>query len=185
MCRIAFLLMALVGCAPRASDDPTCTDVFFADTDGDQHGDAGAMETACSAPGGYVATDDDCDDSDGSIHPGADEVCNGLDDDCDARIDIDAIDEETWYADGDLDGFGDEATTTTACSQPAGYAAVAGDCADDDPEVSPGADELCNEIDDDCDELVDSLDPSLVQGTVWYEDADADGYGDPATGAHA
>jgi hypothetical protein len=60
-----------------------------------------------------------------------------------------------------------------------------GDCVDYDPAVHPDADELCNDVDDDCDALVDSLDPGLVQGTVYYADADGDGYGDPTTGAHA
>ena len=42
---------------------------------------------ACSAPSGYVANDDDCDDSDSAVNPGASEICNGVDDDCDTQID--------------------------------------------------------------------------------------------------
>jgi len=55
---------------------------WFADTDGDGHGDPAAGVMACAAPAGHVASDDDCDDTQPLVHPGAMEVCDGLDDDC-------------------------------------------------------------------------------------------------------
>ena len=50
----------------------------------------------------------DCDGADAAIHPGADEVCDEVDNDCDDEIDNDAIDATTWYFDVDADGFGGE-----------------------------------------------------------------------------
>ncbi|MCB9674340.1 MAG: hypothetical protein H6737_04440 [Alphaproteobacteria bacterium] len=51
------------------------------------------------------------------------------------------------------------------------------DCDDADPDVRPGAPELCDGVDDDCDGLVDDVDPDVV-ATVYYPDLDGDGYGD-------
>ncbi len=60
-----------------------CTDVWYADEDGDGYGGA-SLGTACDPPAGAVAEADDCDDADSGVHPGATDVCDGLDNDCDA-----------------------------------------------------------------------------------------------------
>ncbi len=87
------------------------------------------------------------------------EYCNGVDDDCDGHIDeADAHDASLWYADGDGDGYGDEASSGLACSQPPGFVANADDCDDSDGFTFPGAAEL------------DSTD-------LCAQDADEDGYG--------
>ncbi len=78
------------------------TVTWYRDGDGDGHGDAAMTETACGAPVGYVASDDDCDDTSDGIHPGADELCNGDDDDCDGSAD------ETWTDLGSRCDGGDE-----------------------------------------------------------------------------
>ncbi|MFZ5478434.1 MAG: MopE-related protein [Myxococcota bacterium] len=124
--------------------------------------------------------DEDCDDGDPSVNPGASEVCNGVDDDCDGVVD-DAGD--TWYADADGDGFGVEGDALVRCEAPEGYVATAGDCDDGSAEVSPAAVETCNLVDDDCDAAVDE--PEARDAAVWYPDADADGFGDPAAGEAA
>jgi hypothetical protein len=178
------VVLVIVACGHPSAGDPACTDTFYADADGDGHGNARMPLTDCAAPSGYTTTSDDCDDERAAVHPGADEIFNALDDDCDVDVDEDAIDALVWYTDADGDGFGDDGAVTTACTAAADQVAVAGDCADDDAAVNPDEDELCNDVDDDCDGFVDSADPSLVQGTIWYADADVDGYGDPATGAH-
>jgi hypothetical protein len=74
------------------------------------------------------------------------------------------------------------AILTGTCAHPAGYAEVGGDCDATEFAVNPDQIELCNGHDDDCDELVDTEDDSLVGGDVWYEDADFDGFGDVTTG---
>jgi subtilisin family serine protease len=93
----------------------------------------------------------DCDDLEPSVHPDADETCNERDDDCDGETDEDAVDVQPWYADADGDGFGDAAAETWACSPPSGHTDDATDCDDADGAISPGADEVCNDVDDDCD----------------------------------
>jgi hypothetical protein len=120
------------------------------------------------------AAGEDCDDADANVHPDAPELCNDLDDDCDTEIDEDVGD--TFYTDGDGDGFGDDAAPVTACQISAGLAAVPGDCDDTDDAINPNASESCNDLDDDCDTQIDE-----DASDVWYADGDGDGYGDPAT----
>ena len=156
-----------------AVDAPT----WYADLDFDGYGDAGASLTTCDQPTSHVADDTDCDDTDAAVYPGADEYCNGVDDDCDGAIDEDdAIDAATWYADVDADTYGDASSTTVACSAPTGFVADSADCGDSDAAVYPGATETCNGIDDDCDSTVDEDD--AADAAIWYADDDADGYGD-------
>ncbi|MFH1466897.1 MAG: putative metal-binding motif-containing protein [Pseudomonadota bacterium] len=118
----------------------------------------------------------DCDDADATVHPEADEVCNGADDDCDGAVDEDALDALIWFDDDDGDGYGDPASTTTACDQPTGYTDDATDCDDADPAVNPGAVEVCNGTDDDCSGTID--DDYAADAPTWYADGDGDGYGD-------
>ena len=101
---------------------------------------------------GWIEEDGDCDDGDRTIHPQADELCNGVDDDCDTIVDNDPSDGTTWYPDADGDGFGDPALATRSCEAPQGYADQADDCDDGNGAVHPGVDEVCdNGLDDDCD----------------------------------
>ena len=91
----------------------------------------------------------------------------------------------TWFADGDTDGWGDAATPQVACSQPAGYVEDDTDCDDGDAAISPAALEVCNDVDDDCDGLVDDDDPDRVGGLTWYEDGDGDGWSGDLTTAES
>ena len=93
--------------------------------------------------------------------------------------------ERTFFADMDGDGYGDVASPITACLAPDGYDVRGDDCNDDDGTIHPSADELCNDVDDDCDGLTDSVDPTLVEGSVYYADVDVDGFGDASSGWHA
>ena len=165
-----------------SGEDSDCVDTsdmssWYADTDGDGFGDPDVVTTACEAPDGTVADGTDCDDTDSSVNPAADELCatEGVDDDCDGETDEDdSVDAGTWHVDADGDGYGDPASAYTACTSD--DIADSSDCDDDDETVHPGADEWCDGIDNDCDgetDEADALDPS-----TWYDDADHDGYGD-------
>ena len=137
---------------------------WYADSDGDGYGDADAGQLACEQPEGYVATPGDCDDAESTVHPGAEDVCDGFDNDCDGVVDNGAT-SSTWYQDADGDGYGDDGVTTTSCELPGGYAPVGGDCNDADPAYNPGADES------------DCADPNdyNCDGSVGYADRDGDG----------
>ncbi|HNT00070.1 MAG TPA: MopE-related protein [Polyangiaceae bacterium] len=100
---------------------------------------------------GYV-TPQDCDDSNPDVHPGATEVCNGIDDNCDGNIDEGVL--TTYYRDADNDGFGsnDPSARMQACSQPDGYVTISGDCDDSAWAINPDQTEIWgNDIDEDCD----------------------------------
>jgi predicted outer membrane repeat protein len=162
---------------PGDTDDSDACDelVWYADTDADGFGDDAVTELACERPDGFTEVGGDCDDGDDAAFPGGEEVCDGADNDCDGTTDPDdAVGTLTWYADGDGDGYGLEGDTTTACTQPNGYAPEFGDCDDADPTMNPGEIDDCNGRDDDCDGAVDSDVPD------WFEDRDGDGWGDSA-----
>ncbi len=98
----------------------------------------------------------DCDDTNALIFPGADEKCNGVDDNCDGTIDVDAVDKQTFYLDNDEDGYGDSSNTITSCQQPQGYVSVGGDCSDSNSSINPGAEEVCGDlIDNNCNYYID------------------------------
>ncbi len=96
---------------------------------------------------GYTIMDD-CDDTDPDVYPGAAEVCNERDDDCDGYTDEDSpCDPDQVCIDGQcVEEITDEDGD--------GYT-ISDDCDDTDPDVNPGAAEVCNEKDDDCDGYTD------------------------------
>lgn len=137
-------------------DDALDTTAWFHDGDSDGFGDPDDFVFTCDAPPDHVSNDLDCDDTAPAIHFGADEFCNGVDDDCDNRVDEpDAVDAPAWYLDADLDGFGDLRSSQHACAQPSGYLEDASDCEDTDNTVFPGAPEVCDDgLVNDCDATV-------------------------------
>jgi Concanavalin A-like lectin/glucanases superfamily/Putative metal-binding motif/PKD domain/SprB repeat/CARDB/Fibronectin type III domain len=70
----------------------TGTQLYYADVDGDGYGRPNSQIRACTAPAGYVLNNLDCNDSNALIFPGGTEIVNGLDDDCDGRIDENVTD---------------------------------------------------------------------------------------------
>ena len=145
----------LFGCGTKEPSDTEPSDEVF-DADGDG-----------------VTSDLDCDDEDASRYPEADEVCDGVDNNCDDLIDNEAIDELEYYLDEDGDGFGVDTTTEMACEAPEGFVDVANDCDDERPENNPEAPEQCDGMDNNCDGAVDE---ELTVITT-YIDEDGDGFG--------
>ena len=153
--------------------DEGVTTTWYGDVDADGAGGDSLTADSCSAPAGYYAAVTDCDDGDASIHPGAPEACDTVDQDCDELVDEGVT--TTFYADSDRDGYGDVSLTAAACAAPAGYVVNASDCDDAVSAVSPAAIEYCNGIDDECDGVID---PDDAPGApTWHVDEDGDGYG--------
>jgi hypothetical protein len=133
---------------------------FYADLDHDGYGSkVWGTRLGCAGdppPTGYAASDGDCDENDEKVHPGATEICNLKDDNCDGQTDENAP-AVTMWPDGDGDGYYTSQTGTPkmGCGNVAGYAARGGDCDDRDATVHPGATEICNLKDDNCDGQID------------------------------
>lgn len=154
---LLLVVMLLLACDDKPAPDSGTPAAVDADSDG-------------------FTEDEDCDDGDPAVNPEAAEVCDGLDNDCDGTIDVDATDAETWYLDRDSDGYGDLGESTQACAQPDLYVADSTDCDDLDPEVSPDATERCDGIDNNCDGETDEA--GAIDEQTGYADTDSDGYGD-------
>lgn len=143
---------------------------YYLDLDQDTYGD-GDKATACLCgvnPVTYHTTQvaGDCDDLVPTTYPGAPEPCNGVDDDCNQLVDDNDADEDQdgisdcLDNDDDGDGFDDFE-----------------DCAPNDPEIYPGAEEVCDGIDTNCN---GALDEENSVGCAYYlKDADGDGQGNP------
>ena len=116
---------------------------------------------------GYRVCDNDCDDGNSLVHPGASEVCDDKDNNCDGVINEGDAAKVTYYEDSDNDGFGNPNSVTAECTQPIGYVSNGTDCNDNNPNVNPGTSEICDGLDNDCNGLVDD-------GLTF--DADGDGH---------
>jgi hypothetical protein len=160
-------------CNGMVDEDVTPINWYF-DADADGYGDPAVSIQSCIPYYGYVMDGSDCDDTNPNIHPGAQEFCDGLDNDCDGQIDNNVPSPTIWYQDLDSDGFGNPAVSFPSCSQPTGYVIDGSDCNDADPAVNPAATEICDGIDNNCDGLIDD---NYIGTPTWYQDSDNDGYG--------
>jgi len=147
--------------------------IWFADTDGDLHGDPAVQVVACSQPEGFVDNSSDCDDSTSEANPSGVEICDGIDNDCDGEVDgPDPIGGMTVYVDADGDGAGSSSVSMVVCVPTDDFVASSDDCDDADPTAYPGAEEVCDGVDNNCS---GEADEGLLM-TV-YPDPDGDGYG--------
>ena len=159
-------------------DASGCT-VFFQDKDGDGFGAPGPSKCHCEGSGAWTSlVDTDCSDTKNNAYPGAQETCDGVDNDCNGAIDEGGAKGCTnWILDGDKDGWGKTGEVQCLCSPVAPYtAAQGGDCEDGDAAISPDGVEVCNSIDDNCNGQVDEGEGKTGCVTLLV-DADGDGYG--------
>ncbi len=133
--------------------------LWYKDIDNDEYSN-GTSQSQCVRPNNHKLASEllsmtiDCNDMNANIHPGANELCNGLDDNCDGNID-EGIIVVTWYPDADGDGFGDGSMSMDSCGQPVGYVNNNDDCDDTDNQVT--------------------------LSKTWYKDFDNDGFTDSMT----
>lgn len=166
-------------------DESTGIGTWYTDADGDGFGDPEAPVEACEGTGGLVLNNRDCDDGSDAIQPGADEVCDGVDNNCNGRTDEnEAIDANRWFNDRDGDGYGVVSSSVLSCDAPAGsWSMEGGDCDDGDDSINPGAAELCDTVDNDCDGRIDG--GESADAVAFYPDNDRDGYGDEDAGVRS
>ncbi|MDA3840152.1 MAG: putative metal-binding motif-containing protein [Patescibacteria group bacterium] len=173
LANVALVSLSLVfGAGVLFAVNADTTQTYYLDTDGDGYGDSAVSIASTTSPSGYVLDSSDCDDNDSSIHPEADELCDGVDNNCSGDIDDEGV-QTAYYYDFDADGFGEIGTSTLACSAPSiDYVEVSGDCDDMASSTNPNATEICDGVDQNCD---GSVDEGVT--TTYYLDDDADGYG--------
>lgn len=153
---------------------------YFIDADLDGHGAANKPTKACNPGPGVTVSSDDCNDDptkDGAkMFPGNPEVCDGLDNDCNLKVDDGDI-QKTYYKDEDGDGYGAASKPVTDCKLPDGATTSSNDCNDDPKtgkEIHPGAVEVCDDVDNNC---ANGTDEGVK--TTFYIDSDGDGHGAP------
>ncbi|HEX6590193.1 MAG TPA: MopE-related protein [Longimicrobiales bacterium] len=136
-------------------DDTAGLYTWYLDADFDGYGEPYTWVEAPFAPYGYVGDNSDCNDSDGSTYPGAYEYIDGVDNDCDGIIDNGGGAYTYWYYDADGDAYGNPFSWIYDYSPPPGYVGDNTDCDDSSYWIFPGATEVLNGADDDCDGEVD------------------------------
>ncbi len=174
--------------------------IFYADADGDSYGNSAVTISACTAPVGYVSDDTDCDDNNNAVNPATvwyedldgDNVGNessstvgciepsgyvlvsGDCDDSDPTVTFPVM----YYEDNDADGYG-VSIGAEFCQDPGfGYVLNNTDCDDSQNTVYPGAPEICDEFDNNCNGQTNEG----LQTTVYYIDNDGDTYGQGSAG---
>ncbi|HJK92341.1 MAG TPA: MopE-related protein, partial [Polyangiaceae bacterium LLY-WYZ-15_(1-7)] len=143
-------------CDDLGKDEDCDPDTLGPDEDGDGYAPLACCNgTRCGL---------DCDDTRDGVSPEAVEACNGIDEDCDGDLDEGAT--EVFYRDLDGDGFGDPSTgVERACVEDPLFRRQADDCDDRDPATHPGAEEVCDGVDNDCN-----------PATAFDQDGDGDGH---------
>jgi len=154
---------------------------YYCDDDNDGYFDSSidgnCVGVSCQPQGCQTAPGNDCDDTNSSVHPGATEFCNCIDDNCNGSIDEDGVCSLT------ISSINKALSCGPTCTDADGdtYATQGGacgpvDCNDINAAVHPGATEVCDDIDNNCDGSVDEG----LSLSSWYRDNDGDGYGNPS-----
>ncbi len=150
--------------APNPVDN--CT-IYFSDSDSDGYG-VKDFKCMCAPVGLFKAKKTaDCNDANASINPGAVDICNGIDDNCDGKTDEGCDDDGDGYCDASLPA---PIGNIAACPQ------GGGDCDDTNKNINPGKIEICNNgVDDNCNGTQN--DAGAINCSTFYSDVDTDSYG--------
>ena len=175
------LLLALLACQSDKAPEPVDTVVTDSPVDTQPPEDTGPFDVDGD---GYPAAQD-CDDNDPERNPGATEVCDEIDNDCDGLVDndddsLDASDQTPVCTDDDGDGFGTD-VCYQACEGPFGVT-NSDDCDDTDASIHPDAEEICDGVDQNCDGadtpcalVLDFTDPETAERFVFETNGCTDG----------
>ncbi|NOZ00564.1 MAG: hypothetical protein GXP54_01570, partial [Deltaproteobacteria bacterium] len=159
--------------------------LFYLDNDRDDYGLTIDSKCLCHGTGFYTAVkNNDCDDGDELIHPDAPEICNTRDDNCDGVTDPEDTEGcANYYVDGDGDNYGKsngQVRCLCAPDPPTKYTALtAGDCNDVEASINPKATEICDQIDNNCNDLTDE--PGATGCLIRFKDEDKDQFGTDET----
>nr|AYM53206.1 hypothetical protein [Melittangium boletus] len=171
---------------------------LYADRDNDGYGAGPAEESCMPSRPGYSSNADDCDDTRAEVNPGASERCDSLDNNCNGQKDeglgvgdtcdesngcggkkectpggeircVYATEPANHYPDDDRDGYGRNDGAVMTCKPPEGYVLQGGDCNDSNAFTHPGAVELCDQEDNNCDTAKDEGNACPAGGAKWTE----------------
>ena len=162
------MLLFLAACFPEVDKDTA----FDSGVDSDPTFDSEPLPADDTGETGPIDEDgdgspagEDCNDGDADVYPGASEVCDGVDQDCDDEVDEDLT--ELQYPDADGDGYGRNGDSAYMCPDEPGFSDETGDCDDTDATIHPGATDTRDGIDQDCDgEYDEDAGPNMIEVTV-------------------
>lgn len=145
---------------------------YYVDLDGDGFGNPNVSQSSCTPVAGYVISNTDCNDASSLIKPTAIEICNTVDDNCNGQINEGLV-FINYYIDSDLDGFGAGTALSSCVALGNSYSTNNLDCNNSNANIRPNAIEVCNSIDDNCNNLIDDG----LTFVNFYIDSDGDGFG--------
>ena len=162
-------------CNGLIDDNPVDIGTWYLDSDGDGFGNENEIVEGCDLSIGLSSVSGDCDDTDPTVSPSREEVCDGIDNDCNGEVDDGVL--LTFYADVDEDGYGDPNQSQQACEATEGMVDNGDDCNDLETLAHPNFFEICDGVDNNCDNQIDE--DTALDTVAFYADFDNDGHGNP------